>query len=168
VLFPNIGYRQELPTVVYSMLFSSLNSDLTTIQKLRIWTEGGPEAVDVPEADRVRFRNPETGVVYVARRYERDRVDGVETDRGIASRMLAHANLLLRDTYQVELDGNGQPVRASDGSYRVVFDPTTREPVPANRDFQRNAEAVTRFHNYVGLIDATRYAARLLGYGTLN
>jgi hypothetical protein len=168
VLFPNIGYRQELPTVVYSMLFSSLNSDLTTIQKLRIWTEGGPEAVDVPEADRVRFRNPETGVVYVARRYERDRVDGVETDRGIASRMLAHANLLLRDTYQVELDGNGQPVRASDGSYRVVFDPTTREPVPANRDYQRNAEAVTRFHNYVGLIDATRYAARLLGYGTLN
>ena len=33
---------------------------------------------------------------------------------------------------------------------------------------QRQTTAVTRFRNYVGLIDATRYASRLLGYGTLR
>jgi hypothetical protein len=69
LLFPNIGYRQQLPTVVYTMLFSSLNSDLGTIHRMRIFTEGGPEAVDIARVERTRFRNPETGIMYVARRY---------------------------------------------------------------------------------------------------
>jgi hypothetical protein len=169
LLFPNIGYRQQLPTVVYSMLFSSLNSDLSTVHATRIWTEGGAEQVDVPEAERVRFRNPETGIVYVARRYGPDMVDGKEVDRGIASRMIAHANELLVDTYQVEVDDRLRPVYNPDGSVRVVLHPSTRQPLPAHpTDARRQNAAQIRFRNYVGLIDATRYASRLLGYGLLR
>ena len=170
LLFPNIGYRQQLPTVVYSMLFSSLNSDLSTVHRSRIWTEGGPEQVDVPEGDRVRFRNPETGIVYVARRYGPDMVDNEQIDRGIASRMLAHANELLVDTYQVEVDDRLQPVRNPDGSVRVVFDSRTQQPITrwGETDGRRQAAAQTRLRNYVGLLDATRYASRLLGYGLLR
>jgi hypothetical protein len=72
VMFPNYGYRQQLPTIIYSMLFSSLNSDLTTINKMRIFTEGGAEQVDIPENERIRFFNPETGIIYAARRYGND------------------------------------------------------------------------------------------------
>ena len=169
LLFPNIGYRQQLPTYVYAMLFSSLNSDLSTIHRMRIWVEGGPEQVDVPEVDRVRFRNPETGITYVGRRYGPDNIDGEQVDRGIASRMIARANELLADTYQVELDARLRPVRNADGSLRVIINETTRQPVPAHPDDASvQAAAVTRFHNYVGLIDAARYASRLLGYGTLR
>ncbi len=169
LLFPNIGYRQQLPTMVYTMLFSSLNSDLSTVHATRIWTEGGVEQVDVPEADRVRFRNPESGITYVARRYGPDNVDGEAIDRGIASRMIAHANHLLIDTYQVEVDERLRPVYAADGSVRVILDPTTRQPVPAHADdARRQTAAQIRYRNYVGLIDATRYASRLLGYGLLR
>ncbi len=168
LVFPNIGYRQQLPTAVYSMLFSSLNSDLSTVHRTRIWTEGGAEAVDIPEADRVRFRNPETGIIYVARRYGPDNIDGEVVDRGIASRMIARANDLLIDTYQVEVDENLRPVFASDGSLRTVLNPTTRNPVARNMDTRRQTAAEQRYRNYVGLIDATRYASRLLGYGLLR
>ncbi|MFO0605980.1 MAG: hypothetical protein U0324_22535 [Polyangiales bacterium] len=169
LLFPNIGYRQQLPTAVYTMLFSSLNSDLSTVHATRIWTEGGPEQVDVPDGDRVRFRNPESGIVYVARRYGPDLVDNKEVDRGIASRMIAHANELLVDTYQVEVDDRLRPIYDADGSVRVVFNAATRQPVPAHpTDARRQNEAQIRFRNYVGLVDATRYASRLLGYGLLR
>jgi hypothetical protein len=176
LLFPNIGYRQQLPTAVYSMLFSSLNSDLNTIHRMRIWTEGGPEQVDIPESERVRFRNPESGITYVARSYGPDEVDGVAIDRGIASRMIARANQLVVDTFEVQLDAMDRPLRGPDGSYTVVLDSRTRQPVlrerhPITREVRdpraQNA-ALTRFRNYVGLIDATRYASRLLGYGTLR
>ncbi|MBL8602442.1 MAG: hypothetical protein JNK72_11010 [Myxococcales bacterium] len=169
LVFPNIGYRQQLPTVVYSMLFSSLNSNLDTIHRMRIYTEGGPEAVDIAEADRVRFVNPETGVRYVARRYGPDNVDGVNIDRGIASRMIAHANELLIDTYAVRRDAQERPVVGADGSVEVVLDEATRQPLARYpQDNRRQVLAETRFRNYVGLVDATRYAARLLGYGTLR
>jgi hypothetical protein len=169
LLFPNIGYRQQLPTAVYTMLFSSLNSDLRTVHATRIWTEGGAEQVDVPEAERIRFRNPESGIVYVARRYGLDMVDGKEIDRGIASRMIAHANELLVDTYQVEVDDRLRPIYNDDGSVRVVIDRTTRQPVVAHpTDARRQTAAQIRFRNYIGLIDSTRYASRLLGYGLLR
>ena len=169
LLFPNIGYRQQLPTVVYAMLFSSLNSDLSTVHASRIWTEGGVERVDVPEAQRIRFTNPESGISYVARRYGPDNVDGKVIDRGIASRMIAHANELLVDAYQVQVDDRLRPIYNTDGTVNVVRDATTQQPVPAHpTDARRQTLAVTRFRNYVGLIDATRYASNLLGYGLLQ
>jgi len=173
LLFPNIGYRQQLPMVVWSMLFSSLNSNLDTIHRMRIWSEGGPEQIDVPASERVRFRNPESGITYVARRYGSDQVDGETIDQGIASRMIAHANELLADAYQVRVNERLEPIYAADGSVEVVTDARGQRLVPqlANgmrQDSRRNGIAVTRFRNYVGLIDATRYASRLLGYGTLN
>lgn len=167
LLFPNIGYRQQLPTMVWSMLFSSLNSDLSTIHRMRIWTPGGPEVVDVPESEQVHFTNPETGITYAARSYGPDRIDGEQIDSGIASRMIAHANELLRDTYQIQVDSHLQPIVNPDGSYTVVFD-SNRRPVRANADDRRQTAAEIRFRNYVGLIDATRYASRLLGYGLLR
>ena len=166
LLFPNIGYRQQLPMVVWSMLFSSLNSNLDTIHRMRVYTEGGPEAVDIAESERTRFRNPETGITYVARRYGPDSVDGEAIDSGIASRMIAHANELLVAAYQVRVDERDQPVYNPDGSVDAVL--LRGQLVPASTDSQRQTIAVTRFRNYVGLIDATRYASRLLGYGTLR
>jgi hypothetical protein len=52
---------------------------------------------------------------------------------------------------------------------RVIIDPATHLPVIAHADdARRQAAAETRYRNYVGLIDATRYASRLLGYGLLR
>ncbi len=172
LLYPNIGYRQQLPTVLFSMLFSSLNTDLTLINKMRIFTEGGAEAVDIREPERIRFVNPDTGIVYVARRYGPDPglaalTGGRVVDRGIASRMLQHANALLADTFVVERDTAGTPLLGTDGLPRLVRD-AAGDLRPASSSPQRQGRRLQTFRDYVGLIDATRNASRLLGYGMLR
>jgi hypothetical protein len=146
LLYPNFGYRQQLPTVIFSMLFSSLNTDLTLINKMRIFTEGGAEAVDIREVDRVRFLNPDTGIVYVARRYGADPgltalTGGRVVDRGIASRMLQHANALLADTFVVERDAAGAPVLGADGLPNLQRD-AAGDLRPVSTSPQRQAQRV--------------------------
>ncbi|MBL8604537.1 MAG: hypothetical protein JNK72_21600 [Myxococcales bacterium] len=165
VIYPNFGYRQQLPMVIYAMLFSSLNVDLNTINKMRIFTEGGNEQVGIPEAERARFYNPETGIVYVARRYGPDPglsglTGGRVVDRGIASRMIDHANALLTDCFETRgVNADGTPVVVRDMNNR----PVNRWTSP-----QRQARALTAYRNYVGVIDATRNVSNLLGYGLLR
>ena len=171
LMFPNIGYRQQLPTIIYAMLFSSLNTDLTLINKMRIWTEGAAETVQVPEAERIRFTNPETGIVYTARRYGADpgmaMVSGGRTiERGIASRMIQHANTLLADAYQVQRDGSNNPLLGADGQVTMVRD-AQGQLVPGSTSPQRQSRHVTAYRNYVGVIDATRHISQILGYGLL-
>ncbi|MDB4930173.1 MAG: hypothetical protein JWM10_2657 [Myxococcaceae bacterium] len=174
LLFPNIGYRQQLPTIIYSMLFSSLNTDLTLINKMRIFSEGGAESVDIPEAERIRFFNPDTGIVYAARRYGTDPgltalAGGRTVDRGIASRMVQHANALLADTYLVERDpaNMNRPVLDADGRPRIIRS-AAGALQPASTSPQRQARRLATFRNYVGLIDATRNISRILGYGMIR
>jgi|GEM_PF-316524 len=175
LLFPNIGYRQQLPTIIYSMLFSSLNTDLTLINKMRIFTEGGAEAVDIPENERVRFFNPDTGIIYTARRYGADpgltalAGGGRTVDRGIASRMIQHANALLADTFVVERDpaNMGRPVLDADGRPRLIRS-ASGALQPASTSPQRQARRLATFRNYIGLIDATRNISRILGYGMIR
>jgi hypothetical protein len=170
VLFPNVGYRLQVPTAIFAMLFSSLNSELTTINKFRIWTVGGGEQVDVPENEQIRFINPETGVTYAARRYGVDaNLSGLtsanpmnqrQIDRGIASRMIAHANELLAGAFRVQsTNADGTHVMARDSAGALI-------PVDAN--LQVRARAITAYRNYVGLVDAVRNISNILGYGLLR
>ena len=101
VLFPNIGYKQQLAMGLYAVMFSRLNSDMTLANKMRIWMAGDP-APAVPGTREVRFADPKSGYTYVANRYGDDVIDGKTVDRGVASRMLAHANQLLAATYKVD------------------------------------------------------------------
>jgi len=170
VLFPNVGYRLQVPTAIYAMLYSSLNSELNTINKFRIWSVGGPEAVNVPEAEQARFANPETGIIYAARRYGNDANLAALTatgtnptravDRGIASRMISHANELLAAAYRVQsTNPDGSLVMARDASGALI---------PSENNLQVRARAITAFRNYVGVVDAVRNISRILGYGLLR
>jgi len=163
MLFPNFGYRQQLGLGIYGMLFSSLNSDTRVISLMRIWTPGGNEEVNVPEAERIYFTNPATGLTYAARRYGIDPAltairGNVPTDGGVAARMLIHANELLKATYAT--DGS-----ESNGTPRLVRDMQNR-PVPRNTaSAQDQARAETWLRYYVGLLDAMRLVSNVFGYG---
>ena len=96
VLFPNIGYKNELAAVLFAHLFGRMSTDMTLINKMRVYVEGldfVPGAI--PDADLVKFTDPNSGYTYVARKFGDDTINGKTVDRGIGSRMLAHANDLL-------------------------------------------------------------------------
>ncbi len=164
-VFPNFGYNQSIPTLVFSHLYGRLNGDLELSNKLRVWVQGSISSeIELPEAEQARFTNPESGITYVARRYGDESVLGVTVDRGIGSRMLATANQLLLDVYEVEYDGDdpvfnqfGQPELARDEKGLLI---------PLGADTA--AAARTKLRRYVGQVDATVQISNLVGYGPFN
>lgn len=163
VLFPNIGYKQQLAAAMFAAVYSRLGSDMALVNKMRIWIDGQTGSVTVPDREQIRFRDPVSGYTYIARRYGDEIIDGKPVDRGIASRMLQHANDLLAASYEVERDAEGAPVLDDHGAPVLVLD-ANGQPIPLDPD----ASAAGDLAAYVGLLDATRQIGHKLGYGPLS
>ena len=125
ILFPNIGYTQQLHAAIFSALYARENTDMTLIHKMRIWIDGveaniSDVAFPDPE-DQIRFYDPNSGFTYIARRYGTEPIDGRQVERGVASRMLARANQLVTLSYVVEQDAYG-PILDEFGRPQLVVD----------------------------------------------
>lgn len=154
----NIGYRQQLAATIMGALFSRLNTDMTLTNKLRVWIDGVDGQVSLttfPQSQQVRFSFPESGYTYIGRKFGDDVVAGRTVDSGIASRMIQHANALLKKAYKTTgaVDAFGAPELALDANGQPQI---------------ADAEAVGTLRNYVGLLDAVRQVGHLLGYGPLG
>ncbi len=161
-LFPNIGYSQQLPTMVFTQLFGRLNGDMTLQNKMRVWVQGSVSGeLDIPENEQIRFSDPDSGITYVARRFGTETLYGKVVDTGIASRMLARANQLLANAYEVEEDDQGQ-----------VFDEFGRPVIvrDENGAFVRReaADAYNKMRRYVGTLDAAVQVSTIFGLGPFN
>jgi hypothetical protein len=91
-VFPNIGFRQQVWMVINANLYGNMNSDQTLLNKMAIYIEGVDEVAALPDAELVKFVNPFSGFTYVARLFGPQTINGKTVDKGIASRMLQHAN----------------------------------------------------------------------------
>lgn len=160
VLFPNLGYKQQLGMLMFAHVYSRMNGDLSLSNKLRLWIDGQVGEIEVPDAQQMRFYNPVSGYTYVARRYGDDVIDGKTVESGIASRMIAHANDLLAAAYEVERDETGAVVIDAYGAPILVTD-AIGHPVAVS------SGRIGQLDNYVGLMDAARQIAALIGYGPL-
>jgi hypothetical protein len=163
ILFPNVGYKQQLATAVFASLFSRLNSDLTLVNKMRLWVDGQVGSVDVPDAQQVRFNDPESGYTYIARKYGPQSIDGKTVDAGIASRMLAHANAMVAAAYVVQTDPLGNTLLDPYGAPVLALD---AQGFPTMR--AGGATTAARLRQYVGLLDAVKELGYRLGYGPLG
>ena len=47
------GYRAQLPAMYLMLLFEPINSSMELVNRTRIWVEGGPEAIHVPDAEKL-------------------------------------------------------------------------------------------------------------------
>lgn len=154
----NIGYKQQVATAIFSALFSRLGSDMTLVNKTRIWIDGVDGQVSLttfPQSDQLRFTNPDSGYTYIARKFGNEVVAGKTVEKGISSRMILRANAMLAKAFkttgtvdqfgapQLALDANGQPQE---------INPTMHAAL----------------EQYVGLIDAVRQIGHVLGYGPLG
>ena len=166
LLFPNLGYKQQLGLVVWTQIFARLNSDLTLANKMRVWIDGLTGEFNVPEAQQVRFYNPESGLTYVARSYGTEQWLGRTIDRGIASRMIGRANDLLIGLYEVERDTNGDPIVDQFGVPNVLLDPDGQPtPIQGAGDL---TDRMQDYRGYVGLLDSLVQVQDLVGYGPFN
>ncbi|HEY8076434.1 MAG TPA: hypothetical protein VIF62_20055, partial [Labilithrix sp.] len=161
VVFPNVGYKQQLSTIVFTALFSRLNTDMALMNKMRVWIDGQVGAVNVPDDQQVRFTDPSSGYTYVARKYGTESIDGKTVDKGIASRVVQHANAYIVAAYDVAKDASGNPVLDTYGRPKLNLD-ASGQPVV------KNATLAGQLGQYVGLVDAMRQIELKLGYGPLD
>jgi hypothetical protein len=166
LLYPNLGYTQQLYSAFYSALYARENTDMTLIHKMRIWVDGADANISdaaFPKAeDQLRFYDPGSGFTYIARRFGEESIDGHPTELGIASRVLQRANQLVTFAYEVNKDTGGKPILDVYGRPTVVIDTTTNEPKVV--DSTKRGQ-LTR---YVGLIDSIRQLGMWLGQGPYN
>lgn len=158
LLFPNVGYIQQLGAFVLAQLYARDSTDLTLANKMLVYVQGTEGVIDIPDAEQVRFTDPRSGFVYVARKFGPDTIDGKTIDSGVGSRMLMHANDLLAQTYTVDRDADNKPIVDQYGQPSLTLDangqPTVATPTNA-----------TILSDYVGIIDAAVEVARLAGHG---
>jgi hypothetical protein len=156
VVFPNVGYKQQLAMAMYGAMFSRLSSDLTLVNKMRLSIDGD-KAPLVPGTRETRFQDPVTGYSYIAGKYGDDVVDGNVVDRGIASRMIARANQLVAQAYVVKTDAvTGKPLVDDKGQWILEVD-ANGKPLQTT-----SADAQLKLRRYVGLMDAVRQISRAL------
>ena len=164
VLFPNVGYSQQLYAAIFSALYARENTDMTLVHKMRIWIDGveaNISDVAFPGAEnQIRFYHPGSGFTYIARRFGTEEIDGRQVERGIASRMMARANQLVTLSYVVVKDAQGQPVLDEYGRPELVLD-AQGQPQPLETFDSKMGE----LSRYVGLVDGVRQLGHILGQG---
>jgi hypothetical protein len=145
---------------IQSAVLSRVSGDMALVNKLRIWIDGD-RAPELPAARQVRFRDPATGYTYVAGRFGDEVASGKTVDKGIGSRMLAHANELVVAAYEVERDGAGKALLDESGLPALVLG-AAGEPTVVD------AASETSLRRYVGLVDAMRQIQIAVGTGPLG
>lgn len=155
VVFPNVGYKQQLAMAVYGAMFSRLSSDMTLLNKMRLSVSGDAVPL-VPGTREVRFSDPATGFSYIASKFGDDVLDGEVVDHGIASRMIGRANQLAAKAYVVKKDAvTGKPMVDDKGQWVLALD-------EAGKPIETTPEAKLALRRYVGLLDAVRQVSRAL------
>jgi hypothetical protein len=161
VAFPNLGFNQQIAMLIYPQLFGRLSGDLMLANKMRVWLDGSLSGqLDIPEAEQVRFTDPESGITYIARSFGTETFYGKEIDKGIASRMIQRANELMLRAFVQAVDENGDPVVDEFG--RPAVEVLDGAPVSTDDDAAHIA-----FRRYVGLLDAAVQLSTKFGHGPL-
>lgn len=160
VTYPNLGYNQQIALLIFPQLFGRVNGDLTLSNKLRVWIEGSVSGeVDIPEAQQLRFSDPESGITYVARRFGDETFYGKTIETGIGSRMLQRANELLVRSFVGATDDEGVAIVDEFGRPQLQVD-AAGAFISAD-----DPEAYAQFRKYVGLLDVAVQVSTVFGFG---
>ncbi|MBM4371884.1 MAG: hypothetical protein FJ098_09530, partial [Deltaproteobacteria bacterium] len=125
VLDPQIGWEVQKFLIAWTLLYLPENQQQTWLDMLRIW-ELGKDA-DPGFENRLELHWP-YGKVYVAKSFGRETIFGREVEKGIAGRVLHHANELMAEAFVTrdgpDQDGDGEP-----DWVEPVLNPETGQPI---------------------------------------
>jgi len=103
VLDPLVGWEEQFPALLGIFEFGATTLTMDFIQQMRIATVGGPEGVSIDPSEQVRYRDPQTGIVYVARNYGTESINaklGYAVHKGMGARMLQYANGIAKKNWK--------------------------------------------------------------------
>jgi hypothetical protein len=146
---PLMGFRLQVPALMYTMWFGLEDGQMSLWNSMRVWVEGGPEALPLLESEKTYLYEPDSGLLWAARNMGTQIDNGLVRPAGIGARMVMHANQLLAGAYKVQVGTDGMP----------VYDPVTHEPrweAGAKVGEVKDAEKATQFRRYIGIFNVLR------------
>jgi hypothetical protein len=163
LLDPLVGWETQYPALLNLFWFgpTSLNMDL--VDQMRIFSPGDAASVSLPAASQVKYRDPLTGLEYVAKNYGTESVNpaiGFEVAKTIGARMIQHANYLAQIAYQT----TGSP-DATTGELTYATD-SSGNPVLNSTAAAQNAATILK--GYASNLDTVRQLTLFFGYGPVG
>jgi hypothetical protein len=160
LLDPLVGWETQYPMILNLFRFGRTSLSLDFVDQVKIYNPGDPGSNAVAANNQVRYRDPLTGLEYLARSYGYESVNpavGFATQKGIGARMLQHANYLAALAYQIstppdpvtgeltyDLDGAGNPI--------VAQTPTAQDAATLLKGFASNLDYVRKLTQFFGYL----------------
>jgi hypothetical protein len=160
LLDPLVGWETQYPALINLFFYGPTSLNLNLIDQMRIFSPGDAAGVSLPAASQVKYRDPLTGIEYVAKNYGTEWVNpdvGFPVAKTIGARMIQHANYLAQIAYQTTGSPDsvtGELTYATDSSGNPVINST-----PAAQN------AATILKGYSSNLDTVRQLTLFFGYG---
>jgi hypothetical protein len=158
LLDPQLGWEEQYWGLIQEFFFGQTTLSMDFIDQLRIFSPGDAASLSIQPSQEVGYRDPATGIEYVAKNYGVESINGITTAKSVGSRMIQYANSLAQTAYQV---ASTQP----NGELSYVRD-AAGNPVPNTG--QAAQDAATMLKSYTTNIDVVRQLTLFYGYGPLS
>jgi len=158
LLDPLVGWEEQYRALIDLFWFGPTSLSMDFVDQMRIFSPGDPASLSIPASGQARYRDPLTGVEYVARNYGTEVINpaiGFQTAKTVGARMLQHANYLAKIAYQVT-----QPADPLTGELTYDLDNSGNPIVNAEQGAQT---AATMLKNYASNIDVVRQLTLFFG-----
>ncbi len=159
LLDPLVGWELQYPTILHLFMYGRTSLSLDFVDQLKIMNPGDPGSTALSPTGQVRYRDPLTGIEYMASGYGTEVVNpaiGFQTQKGIGARMLQHANYLASLAYQVTA-----PPDPATGE--LTYDRDAQgASIPLTA--QAALDAATMLKAYTSNLDITRKLTLFFGY----
>ena len=159
ILDPLVGWEQQYRMLIDIFVYGPTTLTMDVVDQARIFSPGGADTISIDPNEQVRYKDPLSGIVYVARTYGKERVNvkSAMVERAGGARMIQYANQLAADTYVVDsIDPSGELTYHKDAKGQVVC----KDEILC---FTNNAT----LKKFSANLDVVRQLTRFFGYGPL-
>jgi hypothetical protein len=163
LLDPIVGWDQQYPALINLFWFGPTSLSMDLVDQMRIFSPGDAASLSLQPAQEVAYRDPLTGIEYVAKNYGTEVVNpnvGFPVAKSVGSRMIQYANYLAQIAYQVA--GSPDPVT---GELTYATDAQGNSLANAGQAAQ---DAATSLKGYSSNLDVVRQLTLFFGYGPLG
>jgi hypothetical protein len=161
---PEVGFEIQKFVTFFAMLNLPESWKLNWVDMMRVWQVGVDATPGFPDSGSVAWRDPQSGVLFLAHSYGTEEIDGKTVQRGIAARVLEWMNLLTAQAYEVD-----DTLTGPTGELTVLrYADNSACPSGVNycvgQPIQKSAAFALRVTNYKSVIDYMHETANQFGF----
>ncbi len=160
VVDPQLGFEVQKFIAFWTYVYQPGQQQMDWVDMMRIYVVGPDSDPNYLPKQYVEWRDPESGLRYIAKRYGDETLLGKTYDKGIGAKMIQWANILTGDSYVLDPD---VPYDPDTGAANLTLD-ANGAPVLKSGAICDDSLKCSELRKYRGLMDFMRDTAAQLGF----